>query len=172
MIGRTKTLLTPVLGVAALLVSGSLAAQQPAAAAEQAPTCKATITPQALKVQQDAFQLKVALNQAIGDPSAVGIQEENSGVQVAITQPKDEMKTEAATEEASTPTPPDLPANPQKANEAQAAAPDAAAEKPAQVVWLTLDAQAAQPGDYTIQLQGSEGTCSGTVSIAAGSGSN
>ncbi len=167
MIGQTKRFLTPVLGAAALLVSGSLAAQEPTAAAEAAPACTATITPQALKVQDQAFHLQVALPQQIGEPSAVTIQEEGSGVVVALAQPKTEdeaeAKTEAATEEAPTPTPPDLPANPENAQPT---------EEPAQVLFIDLNASAAQPGAYTVQLQGPQGTCTGQVTIAAGSGSN
>ncbi len=182
-----KQLLTPTLaaGAGILMMAGALAAQEPAKAAAQQPACSATIAPQALKVQKDAFQLRAALTQSIGDVSAVSVQEEGSGVQVALA-PADQASGQAAasaTEPASKPAAAPASdaaahaaaksnANPVAAQPAAPAAANADEHAP-QVVWLSLNSSVAKPGDYTVQLQGANGTCTGKVSITgADAGSN
>ncbi len=182
--GRTKHLLAPALiaGVGIFALGAPASAQQTTPATPEPATCKATIAPQALQAQTDPFQLRVALTQDIGDVSAATIQEENSGLQVSVKKADEdaaedvqEGAAEPATEESPEPTPvtepqttPATPATP--APKPAAPAADAAAA-PAQVVWLNLNASVAQPGDYTLQLTGANGTCQGTVSIQPSGGS-
>lgn len=177
MIGR-KQLLAPALaaGAGIFMLAGSLAAQQPTSTAAEAPTCTATFAPQTLKTQKDPFQLRAALSQQIGEVSAVSVQEQGSGVQVALAQPgaanAAQAAAEPATEEATQPAPVQPPtasdASKTPTAEAQPAAPAAdAAASAAQVVWLNLDASVAKAGAYTVQIQGANGTCSGQITIGA-----
>lgn len=180
MSGTGRRLLAP--GIAAgagiLMVAGGVLAQQPTAtrAAAQATRCTAAIAPQALKVQKGAVQLRAALSQAIGSVSDVSVQEQGSGVQVAVapaTAGSAERAGEASASHGSSARPASNAAAPATAGKpvtGQPAAPEPAASDAApQVVWLSLDASVAKPGAYMLQLQGAKGTCSGKVTIAAAS---
>lgn len=174
MIGRKTLQAAPLLaaGAAVLMLAGTLAAQQPTKAAAQEATCTAAIAPQSLKVQKDAFQLRAALSQSIGDVSAVSVQEQGSGVQVALAAGAHQADAAQAGTSGMKPAS-DAAAHQDQAGKSDAApasaqpAAPAAADHGPQVVWLSLNSSVAKPGDYTVQLQGSKGACSGKVTITA-----
>ncbi len=147
--------------VATLAVAYPVAAQQKVDAKQvpAAAECTLALTPQALKVQADPFQVKAVLSQAIGQVGAATIQEENSGLEVAMASP-------GAAEAAATPVPgPTAKPSAQPAPAAPAAAPAAAAAT--QAVQLTLNTAAAKAGDWTIAVRGENGTCTGRIHVDA-----
>ncbi len=146
--------------VATLAVAYPVAAQQKVEAKQvpAASECTLALTPQALKVQADPFQVKAVMSQAIGQVGAATIQEENSGLEVAMAA--------GAAEAAATPAPgPTAKPSTQPAPAAPAAAPAAAAAT--QALQLTLNTAAAKPGDWTIAVRGENGTCTGRIHVDA-----
>lgn len=148
--------------VAALAVTVPVAAQQKVESKEAASACTLALTPQALKVQADPFQVKAVLSQAIGQIGAATIQEENSGLQVTMAPAEG---AEAAQPQTPAPAAPSAKPSAQPAPAGPAAAAPAAAS---QAIQLTLNAATAKPGDWTIAVRGENGTCTGRIHVGAG----
>ncbi len=158
------------LGVAAAALAfvGPLSAQEKTQTKQMpaASECTVALTPAALKVQADPFQVKAVLSQAIGSVGAATI-EESSGVQIAIAAAGDAAQPQAA---APAPAPKGKSAGKQPAASGPTAqsAPAAASSDAAQAVQLMLNTASAKPGDWTVSLNGDKGTCTGKLHVDAG----
>lgn len=154
--------------IAALALAGAPLAAQEAATPDQQEACRLVLEPTSIQVQADAFNAEALLERDLGEELTASVAEE-SGLQVAIVPPEVEPAAEisraVAEEEA------EAAAEAQE-NEAQEnpelAVAGAAAEFAAkQIISLKLDASAAQPGEYEIQVSSGDAQCSGKVTVTA-----
>lgn len=151
------------LGTAALaLASAPLAAQEPATP-DQPEACRLVLEQTPIQVQADAFNVDVLLERELGYELTASVAEE-SGLQVAIVPPEVEPAAERIGEVAEREADAAKEAQEQPADAAAEAAEEFAAK---QIITLKLDASAAQPGEYDIQVSGDAGQCSGKVTVAA-----
>ena len=164
-----------VMGVALVVASPLLAQGQPQAKAMPAAACTVALTPEALKVQADPFQVKAVLSQAIGAVAAAKIQEENSGIDIALGAAPAPGAAAPAQPPAAAPAGARPPAaGPSSAAQpapvaaaAAAPAPAADAASPGQALDLLFSTATARPGNWTLTLEGANGTCSGKVHVDA-----
>ncbi len=158
----------------AMVVAGALLAGATAASAQEttptpAPTpaaapaavpaasaCTLTLDPQSLKPQADAFHVRATLSQSIGDAMSANIQEPNSGIDVSL------MPAGASANAKG----PSAKKGKKGAAAAQAAPATGSADASmGQVVDLRLATGAAKAGDYTVDLKGATGSCSGKITL-------
>ncbi|MBX6365444.1 MAG: hypothetical protein IRZ00_16360 [Gemmatimonadetes bacterium] len=151
--------------VAALVFVGASVAhaQEPAKASPAEPqVCKITLDPASAPVQAEPVQVKASLSQAIGAGVVAAIQEEGSGLEVALAGPDAAGKSAVTTPNPAGPAPKE-PAVEKPASSTALPAPTAGAA--GESVALTLNTQAAKPGEYTLTLKGESGTCTGKLTV-------
>ncbi len=170
---RTEGLRAGLAVVALLVAATAVAAQDPTpapaptptptpaaapTAAPEAPACAVTLDPAMFKPQADAFQVKATLSQSIGDAMGAEIQEPNSGIDVSIVPATAAGAAHAAKKKGA------------KKPAAQAAPAGDVSAAAGQVVNLRLATGAAKAGDYTLNLKGASGSCSGKIHLDEAAG--
>lgn len=144
------------LALSALLVPAAVQAQEEGQQAqqqqeqqqEQEQECSAQVTPEAVEPGQSAVRVKAKLSSSVGQVQgfqAVG----ESGVTPADPADIGEKTGMAREEEQQPPQPVEM----------------AAEDQTTAILWLNTEG--ASPGDHQITLQGQNGTCAATVSVAA-----
>ncbi len=160
--------------VAALALVTPAVAQQDGPSKQAAPStaCTLALTPQALKVQADPFQVKAVLSQALGSVGSASI-EESSGIDIAVS-PASAGEAAAAPAPAASAQPKHARKQPASGPSASASPSNAAAAQPAaaesaagQELQLLLKTASAKPGDYTLTVSGEKGTCTGKLHVDA-----
>jgi hypothetical protein len=167
--------------IAALALAGAPLAAQEAATPDQQEACRLALEPASIQVQADAFNVEALLERDLGEELTASVAEE-SGLQVAIVplqvEPAAEISRAVAEEEAEAAgeAQENEEAEAEENEEAEAEAQEspelavagAAAEFEAkQIISLKLDASAAQPGEYEIQVSSGDAQCSGKVTVTA-----
>ncbi|HET9983605.1 MAG TPA: hypothetical protein VFQ38_08455 [Longimicrobiales bacterium] len=155
--------------VAALLFVGvgTAGAQEPTKATPtpaDAQVCTVKLDPQAVQIQAEPVQLKASLSQAIGAGVVAAIQEEGSGVEVAVAPAPDAAgKTDVTTPNPAGPAPKEPPVGKPSSSSTGQPAPTMGAA--GESVALTLNTQAAKAGEYTLSLKGETGACTGKFTV-------
>jgi hypothetical protein len=132
-----KTVLAPAAALA-ILATGAIAQQPPAAAA--APQCTAKATPAEIPASQTAVRVTLELSAGIGDVSAI---EAPEGSGVALAEASD-IPREGLANPAEQPQPIQL-----------------AAESNTVTLWI----KTGQAGEFSLKLQGANGTCDAAVTV-------
>jgi hypothetical protein len=136
------------LALSALLVPAAVQAQEEGQQAQQQQECSAQVTPEAVEPGQSAVRVKAKLSSSVGQVQGFKAAGE-SGVTPA--DPADIGKKTGMTREEG-----QQPPQPVEM---------AAEDQTSAILWLnTEDASA---GDHQVTLQGQNGTCSATVTVAA-----
>lgn len=134
------------LALSVIVLPGAADAQEQEAQQQQ--ECTAQVNPEAVETGQSAVKVKATLASPVGQVR--GFEAPGSGLKPADPAEIGKKKTEMAREEEQQPPQP-----------VEMAAGDQA------TVILWLNTEDASAGDHQVTLQGTDGTCAATVSVAA-----